>query len=425
MERLLGPAVAALLAGCTAALSPEELADPERCKTCHPEHYRQWSGSAHAYATDDPLFLAMQTRGLRETGGALGDQCLGCHAPMALRAQLRVDNASLPAVPRAQRGVTCYVCHVLNGDHRHALVEGELPSLAGGLAGAIETSAHGSAYSDRHDRLATEGSAICEPCHRVTFEEWEGSVFALPDPRTRLSCGRCHMAGTEGVAAEVEGAPLRRIHDHRFVGASLALVDWPERDDQRAEIQRALDPAVLARLCVVPFPDGPAAQVTLDNVSMGHAWPTGSALSRRAWVELVAYRNGAVVFETGRVEDGEAIDGRAEDHQRWVLRTEALGASGEAVHLPWQAASYQTALLPPAVTNDPKDPRFLHSITRLFPAGDQVTLRVRLRPLELTVLDALIASGDLDPAARDRAVTWTLGSTVLEWRSERGYGCVP
>ena len=53
-------------------LTLERLQDPEACKVCHPGQYAEWSGSMHAYASFDPLFLAMNRRGQRETGGELG-----------------------------------------------------------------------------------------------------------------------------------------------------------------------------------------------------------------------------------------------------------------------------------------------------------------------------------------------------------------
>src|SRR6187402_3543695 len=85
--------VAALLAGCADKDSPpverhferEQLLDPETCRSCHSEHYREWAGSMHAYASQDPVFLAMNRRGQAETQGALGSFCVGCHAPLALR----------------------------------------------------------------------------------------------------------------------------------------------------------------------------------------------------------------------------------------------------------------------------------------------------------------------------------------------------
>ena len=43
--------------------SVEKLQDPATCKDCHPRQYQDWSGSMHAYASDDPLFLALNKRG--------------------------------------------------------------------------------------------------------------------------------------------------------------------------------------------------------------------------------------------------------------------------------------------------------------------------------------------------------------------------
>ena len=64
----------------------EELLKPETCKECHKEHYTEWSGSMHAYASKDPVFLAMNKRGQRETHNDLGKFCVNCHAPMAVQA---------------------------------------------------------------------------------------------------------------------------------------------------------------------------------------------------------------------------------------------------------------------------------------------------------------------------------------------------
>ena len=45
----------------------------------------------HAYASDDPVFRAMNQRAQRETSGALGDFCVKCHAPMAVQKALTTD----------------------------------------------------------------------------------------------------------------------------------------------------------------------------------------------------------------------------------------------------------------------------------------------------------------------------------------------
>ena len=44
-----------------------DLEDPATCGSCHAQHYAEWSGSMHAYASDDPVFVAMNNRGERDT----------------------------------------------------------------------------------------------------------------------------------------------------------------------------------------------------------------------------------------------------------------------------------------------------------------------------------------------------------------------
>ena len=72
-------------------MSLEQLQDPATCKTCHPKQYADWEGSMHAYASKDPVFVAMNQRGQRETDGGLGKFCVQCHAPMAVHNALTTD----------------------------------------------------------------------------------------------------------------------------------------------------------------------------------------------------------------------------------------------------------------------------------------------------------------------------------------------
>jgi hypothetical protein len=104
--------LAALLSACGGGAPPltaDELLDPAACADCHPDHYRQWSGSSHAFAADDPVFVAMNARYQRDTAGAFPTDCVRCHAPVAV-AQGVTDGTDLAALPAHLRGVTCYAC---------------------------------------------------------------------------------------------------------------------------------------------------------------------------------------------------------------------------------------------------------------------------------------------------------------------------
>src|SRR5262245_53444057 len=86
------------------ALTRQELLNPDSCKDCHPKHYREWSASMHAYAAKDPVFIAMNKRGQDETGGALREFCVNCHAPMAVRENAITDFSDLSKVPEQLQG---------------------------------------------------------------------------------------------------------------------------------------------------------------------------------------------------------------------------------------------------------------------------------------------------------------------------------
>src|SRR5688572_14203510 len=103
---------------------PSELYDSKACARCHPTHYDEWSASMHAYAAEDPVFLAMNQRGQEETDYTLGTFCVNCHAPLAVRLGLTTDGTNLPSLPPEVRGVTCYFCHnveSVEGTHNNPL----------------------------------------------------------------------------------------------------------------------------------------------------------------------------------------------------------------------------------------------------------------------------------------------------------------
>jgi hypothetical protein len=235
------------------------------------------------------------------------------------------------------------------------------------------------------------------------------------------------MEGRDDVAANVPGVPVRRVHDHSMPGVDVALTSFPETEAQRAAVQKQLDATLLAKLCVQQTPEGPLAIVTLDNAFVGHSFPSGATQDRRAWVELVAYRDGAVVFSSGTAEDLEPVASLA-DPNMWLMRDRIYDGENHEIHMFWQAARYESFQLPYAVTADPRDPAFFHSVTKNYPLPlplpDRVTMRVRMRPVDFDLLDDLVASGDLDPEIRARVPTFDLGSTVKEWTGTGGFGCV-
>lgn len=436
--------VALLLAGgCPkeegSLLTKDELLDPKTCQRCHASHYEEWSGSMHAYASTDPIFRAMNARGQRETQGQLGSFCVQCHAPMALRLGATVDGLNLDEVPEPLQGVTCYFCHsvdAVEGNHNNPLRLSDDGVMRGGIARPVDNGVHRAAYSPLHDRNRLESATLCGSCHDImtpsgvhlerTFEEWRSSVFADPDNDGQLSCSRCHMKGRDDIAADFEGVPLRRVHDHSFPGVDVALTPAPEMEAQRAGVQDELDTTLLSQICHT-FGES-VIEVSLENVAAGHRFPSGAAQDRRAWVEVTAYAQGQVVMQSGAFADDEAISAEA-DPQLWVMRDRMFDANGEEVHMFWEAASVESQLLPPSTTLRPTDEGYVDPhVTRSYIVPvpvDRITVRVRMRPVDFPLVDELVASGDLDPEVRDAIPTFTLRASELEWRLEMNKRCVP
>lgn len=419
----LGSAIAIALSAATAACGDSEpreepryfsrdaLLDPETCKECHPKHYEEWSGSMHAYAAEDPVFLAMNAKGQKDTGGKLGDFCVRCHAPMALAENATRDGLDLPSLPRHLRGVTCYFCHnvkSVDGSHNNPLLLANDATMRGAVRDPLPNRAHGSAYSALMDREKLESSSACGACHDLkvtsefapadvhlerTFAEWQGSIYNT-DGINGQRCGTCHMYGEPDVIADYPGVGRRSRHAHAMPGVDVALTDFPHRDAQRGAVQDLLDRTLRAEICVSSVV--PQVQILLENATAGHHWPSGAAQDRRAWVEIGVYSGAEVLYESGFAADDADVTA-LEGAGALVFRDRTFKADGTPAHMFWEVARLESNTIPGAVTNDPTHPDYFAThVYRVLPPArnfrkfpDRVSMRVRLRPIGVDVLREL------------------------------------
>ena len=391
-------------------LTVAQLQDPTQCRTCHPTQFADWSSSMHAYAASDPVFLAMNQRGQRETDGGLGNFCLQCHEPMVAVVGL------LPDAGPAVQGVTCYFCHSVAevaGAHDDALV------LDGGFYGEIENPIagipHGAVYSALHDAANATSSTMCGSCHDIvnghgaylerTFGEWADSGFAHPP--SGLSCAQCHMPAPQlAPVASVPGAPARPLHRHAFPAVDSALTTFPGQPGLRAQVASLLATELQGAVCVEQFQGGAQIQVIYDNVAAGHDFPSGAVQDRRVWVDVEAQdADGGLLYRSGAVDAGDDPTQNA-DPDFWMLRDCLYGADGGQVHMFWEAYQTEGNELPVLATFDPTDPRFYQNhVLQTYPRSTylgqtpaQVTVQVYVLPMGYDVLNDLVASGDLDPS---------------------------
>lgn len=413
----------------------ETLLDPATCAGCHPDHYREWAASMHAYASTDPVFRAMNTRGHRDTDGDLGESCLDCHAPLAAWLDLAGDGSDLDGVPAWAQGVTCAFCHrvvALDWFESPPVVLATDGDFRGGIDDPIPNDVHGSRWSPLHDRRELESVELCSPCHDRSHLEWTQTLFNDPDPQVGLTCGDCHMPAREGPATAEPGAPQRTLHSHLWPGVDVALSPWPDHELMVEEVQRSLDTSLRTRICVYPLTSGDNhLTVTLENISSGHDWPSCSK-DRRAWVELTAWDGeGRVLLRSGDVAEGQSVTAaRLEDPGLWVIGDWFYGPDGEEVVLPWEAVGFEKNTVPAPTALDANHPLYVDPhLTRSWvysgPAPAVVEARVHLRPVPLDLVDSLIESGDLDPAVRDLIPVWTPRYAERIWEAEAGLPCIP
>jgi hypothetical protein len=231
------------------------------CATCHPQHYREWSVSPHAYSQMSPVFNAMHGTVLKLTNGTNGDFCIRCHTPVGMNLEEPEFMSNMDRHPTSREGVTCIVCHRVNRAYgklsgRLAIVEGDLFDPVFGPTGneevqrVIESSdfrvnpERGRAGRAIHGRaeqffMLTQ-SGFCGTCHDVNLingfrlEEAFSEFKTSPAAREKTSCQDCHMGKepgvasgyAEGPAAMVGGKPTRKrkITDHMFIGPDYSVI---------------------------------------------------------------------------------------------------------------------------------------------------------------------------------------------------------
>jgi cytochrome c554/c'-like protein len=430
--------------GGGASLTHAELTEPETCKRCHPEHYEEWSRSMHAYASDDPVFIAMNKRGQREQN--IGDFCVKCHAPLAFQLGLTKDGTNLESLPKAMRGVTCYFCHSIDATtdtHNAGVHLATDDVMRGNFGDAVAGTPHKSAVSALHDGNNLESAKLCGSCHDIvtpagaaierTFAEWQKTLFAKD--MLGQSCASCHMNGRAGNAAEVPvelqseiRVKQRRVHLHSFAAVDVALTDAPGKDTLEQEIRDQLDTKTIQGVLCVEQEPNPRLVYQIDNIGPGHSFPSGAAQDRRVWVEIVAStKEGRVLYRSGAVANGAVVEETPDDPELWLIRDCMFDATGMPVDMFWQAASVRSNQIPGPVALPP-DPRSqLTHVPYVFAATssagasglsrmpDRVVAQVHLQPIGIGVLDDLVKSGDLDPAFKAKMPTFDMAATKLVW----------
>ncbi len=338
--------------------------------------------------------------------------CTRCHAPMANEAAIKDGVeleifGETPFLPdnkyydHAMDGVSCTLCHQIADD-------GNLGTEAGNSGNFTiveyppEEKENRPAYGQYADPIGAymvansdfnpvygahmSDSAMCATCHDVkthkldengevidgplelgfqeqqTYTEWENSDYRNDGPLA-ASCQSCHMPKIDTtVTLASSGTDIRRsdFSEHTFLGANTVMLDMFENYKNELGIDAEGFPEAIERNreflktsadleIIGTRSEADAFVVTLQITNnTGHKLPSGYP-SRRVFVHLaVTDENGAVVFESGKVNPDGSIVGNDGDrnfndiephyntvvNENQVLIFEAVmgNASGETTH---------------------------------------------------------------------------------------------
>src|SRR4029453_14110868 len=165
-------------------------------------------------------------------------------------------------------------------------------------------------------------------------------------------------------------------------------------------------------------------ELTLENVSAGHSFPSGATPDRRAWIEMTAYSGDSVIYSTGGA-GAFPLEGSS-DPDLWLMRDCIFDDPGKERKCFWEAATVKgEAAVPGSVIQNVNMPETFNKShpQKFFPdAGmlpmmpDRINLKIHLQAIGDDVLQALVDSGDLDPAIPPKIARYTLGgATSFDW----------
>ncbi|MEP4077712.1 multiheme c-type cytochrome [Haloferula sp.] len=213
------------------------------CAACHPDHFREWSVSAHAYSQVSPVFNAMHSTLFAATSGTNGDFCIRCHTQVGMQREEPILTSNFNRHPASLEGITCVVCHRIDknygkvsgrtsvglgdvykpvyGPKGNAILEellGSNPTLKTGEDKEGQRKIHSEAI--KFDPIATSG--FCGSCHDVNLlngfrlEEAFTQFKNSPASKDGETCQDCHMGKIPGAKvgdgdANYHSGPAARI----------------------------------------------------------------------------------------------------------------------------------------------------------------------------------------------------------------------
>jgi hypothetical protein len=315
---------------------------PSECAGCHEKEYKEWTGSVHHLAFQDPVYQGELNKAVKAVGHEVTRQCEGCHSPAGMVTG-EIKGAGLAGLsPMALAGVSCDVCHSVSGVTHWQTPSREPENGSFILTPGIETK-EGVKLLKRGPNKPKDGcgggfhecvesglhlrAELCASCHQVyhydahfpieaTYLEWKHGPYA----QKNILCQDCHMVDLQTFKNSAERfiKPDDAQYRHYFNGANYLLTYLAAGaakkagDKELAENlmkQYAMSVERLKSagdLEISPVYSGGKLQeimVRVRNVRAGHNLPTSLTNVRQMWLEITAKdEKGRVIMTSGTVK---------------------------------------------------------------------------------------------------------------------------
>lgn len=421
---------------------------------------KSWSASMLANASKDPYYLATvrsEVEQAPEMQTVIEDKCSSCHMPMAFltatakgEATAMLDagftSADHPLHGLAQDSISCNLCHQVEPDNF-----GAQESFSGGFQVDLELEtgerkSYGPYVIDDQQASIMQAasgfvplqglhmaeSELCATCHNLVtpyldaagqvagefpeqaiYSEWLNSAH-----KDESTCIDCHMPAAQGnVQISITGGtPKGPFSRHIFAGGNAFMLNILRENGEEIGITTQpayLDQAIQAAGDIIGKESATLAlqDLKLEGTTLtgsvviasetGHKFPAGYP-SRRAWLHItVKDAAGAVVFESGAVNEDGLITGNDNDddplsyephyttlataEQVQIYETILLNSDGEVTTKLLRAAAYtkDNRLLPQGfdIQNATFDTKVFGEATQdadFAAGGDQLALQIDL-----------------------------------------------
>lgn len=354
-------------------IDPRQIANSDRCLTCHQDIGSQWLASAHQQAASDPTYVTNVSLLANNKGISATRYCEGCHAPIALLSGELSEGGNhggIAGTPAFHQGISCMGCHGIKSlthlkgvasyqfspanDYLFENSDSPLLSKINALSIRLKPDQH---KLDMGNPLLKDPK-FCGTCHtqfmdkdmnnwgwvkmQDEYSAWLESPYSKQNKEgfsnaESIGCNNCHMPKIKAndPSANYNG----EVRAHHFPGANTVLpllrgdhkhlqetirflqsnkmrlsIETPNRKDA-LQTRQAFDES-LRNYDEAPYyyylGESAELNVVVSNNGVGHNFPGGTIDINEAWIEFsVVDAEGRQVFSQGHLDENNFVDPNA------------------------------------------------------------------------------------------------------------------